>query len=87
MSNTDQKSLLCKGQSQDLAKNNEESCNGRGCLCLDCKHICICSNNMPSLSKSEENIGGTLCRSYECFKNQYATCKLRKGGEENQKTS
>lgn len=86
MSNIEHKPLLEQDQSKDVPKSKEKSCNSKSFVCLYCKHICICGNKKPTLSKSEENLGGNTCRSYECLKNQYATCKLRKTNEEKAKS-
>ena len=76
MSNLEQINVNLDDQRKHLPENKNSS-KKIFCVCLDCRHTCICANKKPSLTKYDENIGANTCRSYECFKNQHATCKLK----------
>ena len=60
----------------------EETSNGpkhqflvkKCCTCLDCRHICICKNGNPPLSKDEWETGHIKCRNYQCFINGHTNC-------------
>lgn len=78
MSNIEQKSFEIKTVTQKpkhLPPTESECRQNKCCRCLDCRHVCICANILPSLSKVEQE---TLysCRSYECFlKHNHSICK------------
>ena len=74
MSNFQQKSVEVKGKSKHSPPTESECRQNMCCRCLDCRHVCICANIVPSLSKSEEETRFT-CRSYECFQKQHLLCK------------
>ena len=76
MSNCKQNSFDVEKKSKHLPPTVSECSQNICCRCLDCRHICICANIVPSLTKLEKEAIYT-CRSYECFQKQHSLCKQK----------
>ena len=76
MANMKQKTFDEEQKSKHLPPTESDCRKNNCCRCLDCRHVCICANVVPSLSKSEEETRYT-CRSYECFQKQHLFCKQK----------
>ena len=77
MSSIEQNSIDEKKENDGLLPSQSVLRIEKRCICPDYKHVCICSSSKPSISKPEQDFGGNSCRSYDCFKNNYAKCKLK----------
>ena len=76
MSNFEKRSNEVEQKNDHLRPTENECRQNICCRCLDCRHVCICANTVPSLSKLEVETRYT-CRNYECFKKQHSICKQK----------